>query len=150
MWSAADVQGCFGSRAAEPLEQAVVACTLESLDRHGHLRGVVRLPDDVEVVCGVVAVREDGGADWLDFYLPIGALSRADERVDSFPFGEAGGEMSLTWRGLIDEWLAQVGRRVFDDVDFQLAVIGFEASGQVRASEIGDGRMPPAGLELPD
>jgi hypothetical protein len=61
------VPSWYGSRDREPYEQMAVSCTFESLRRYQHLR-VVELPDGTPVVCGVVAVREVCGSDWLDFY----------------------------------------------------------------------------------
>jgi hypothetical protein len=54
-----------------------VQLSLASLEEYGHLRGVLRLPSGVAVVCGAVAVRlDEDDADWLDFYLPLGALAK--------------------------------------------------------------------------
>jgi hypothetical protein len=71
LWRAAGVRGCYGSREREPRDLETVPCTVESLERFGHLRGVVGLPGSVPVVCGAVAIREEEGPDWLDFYLPL-------------------------------------------------------------------------------
>lgn len=93
------------------------------------------LPSGIDVVCGVVAVREDDGPDWLDFYLPIGVLSRADSRFGrvAVGFGPDDAVTSLSWRQPIDEWFAGIGRRVYDEVDYRLALIANEASGVVYA-----------------
>lgn len=87
------------------------------------------MPNGNRVVCGCTAVREDDGADWLDFLLPLGALGRANPQVGAFPFGDDGGEASLAWRHPIDPWLASIGARVYERVAFELGLIGFEASG---------------------
>lgn len=126
VWRHARVQGCFG-RAGD--RHLAVDCSLRAFERYGHLAGIVRLPDGGEVVCGVVAVREPEGDDWLDFYLPLGGLGEHDPRVGAFPFGEDGGVISRAWREPIESWLADVGAAVFADVPFSHAVIGFEASG---------------------
>ncbi|HZX03120.1 hypothetical protein [Kribbella sp.] len=126
VWRCASVEGCFGRAADRHLP---VACSLRMLQQHGHLAGVVRLPDGGEVVCGVTAVREPEGDDWLDFYLPLGALCEHDPRVGGFPFGEAGGTISRAWREPIESWLANVGAATFAEVPFGHAIIGFEASG---------------------
>jgi hypothetical protein len=39
-----------------------------------------------------------------------------------------GSEDSLVWRRPIDDWLATVARRAFEQVPFRLAMIGLEAS----------------------
>jgi hypothetical protein len=78
LWSAANVHGCFGQRDREPEEQDPVPCTVDSLTEFGHLHGQVRLPAGQLVVCGCVAVRGgDESGDWLDFYVPLGALDSA-------------------------------------------------------------------------
>lgn len=68
-------------------------------------------------------------------------LDRSDSRIGGFPFGEDGGPTSLAWRRPGDNWLAGVAREVGRAVSFRLAVIGFEASGSVRAEAMTDG--PP-------
>ncbi|MFC8836836.1 TetR/AcrR family transcriptional regulator [Streptomyces griseoincarnatus] len=78
LWSAADVHGCFGLRDREPEEQDPVPCTVGSLAEFGHLLGQVRLLTGALVVCGCVAIRGgDESSDWLDFYVPAGALDKA-------------------------------------------------------------------------
>ncbi len=128
-WTAANIDGCSAPLATPP--EAQVPCTLASLLDHGHLRGVVDLPTCGRVVCGAVAIREDEGDDWLDLYVPLGALAVADPRVGGFPFGDP--ELSATalaWRRPLDDWFSEIGQRVFAKVSFIHAVIGFEVSGQ--------------------
>jgi hypothetical protein len=115
------------------------------VDHGGHLRGVVGLPDGMSVVCGGLAIREDEGPScWACFYLPLGALERADARVGGYPFGSF--ERSLEWRLPIDDWLAAVGREVYREVPFRLGKIGMEVS----ALEIDEamGTLVPADGEL--
>lgn len=81
VWAGASVQGWYARRDVEPCAQAPAPCNLGELVPHGHLRGLVRLPSGIDVVCGVAAIREDDGPDWLDFYLPVAALNHADRRV---------------------------------------------------------------------
>jgi hypothetical protein len=128
LWRAADVQGCFAPSEGLPSDFRHVSAELSgaSLEQHGHLRGTVQPPGFGPLVAGSVAVRFDGGEDWLTLYLPMGALSMADARVDSFPFGPAGGKVSLEWRRGLDDWLAGVGRAVYASVPFRRAAIGLE------------------------
>lgn len=136
LWQAADITGCYASRDREPRDQQQIVCTTASLATTGHLRGTVRLPDGNRVVCGVVAVREDQGPDWLDFYLPLGALTRVEPRVGAFPFDNNSGTASLAWRRPLDDWLAHVAEAVYDRVAFQLALVGFEMSGHTYAAQL--------------
>jgi hypothetical protein len=112
--------------------------TLASLNQLGHLYGLVRLSNGVQTVCGAVAIREDGGPDWLDFYVPIGALEHADPRVNThFPGGPSDtASCSLTWRHPIDAWLAQVGASVHNATGYRLGLIGWEVSGQAYAADV--------------
>jgi hypothetical protein len=145
VWTAAGVRGCYVRRDVEPAEQTPVTCGLSELEAHGHLHGVVTLPSDADIVCGAVVIRESHGPDWLDFYLPVGALGRADGRVGGFPFGADGEATSLRWRLPIDDWLAEVGRQVYEQVDYRMALIGFEAAGEAYAAELAEGEAAPSG-----
>ncbi|WP_326557831.1 hypothetical protein [Micromonospora sp. NBC_01796] len=126
LWRAASIDGCYGSRDHEPGEQAEVPCTVSSLATFGHLRGTVHLPNGHRVVCGCVILGGDEDPEWLDFYLPLGALARVDPRIGGFPFDSRSGEDSLVWRRPLDDWLAAVGTTIFREVPFRLGLIGFE------------------------
>jgi hypothetical protein len=145
LWHAARIRGCYASREHEPHDLDPVPCTVESLERFGHLRGQVAIPGGEVVVCGAAAVREEYGSDWLDFYLPIGALSRVDPRVGAFPFADDA-DQGMAWRQPIDEWLAGIGTQVYAAVDYRLGLIGWEASGQVYAKDLDRDRPPPQGF----
>ncbi|GGX24636.1 hypothetical protein [Streptomyces lomondensis] len=134
LWSAADVHGCFGRSDREPEEQDPVPCTVGSLTEYGHLRGQVRLPTGQLVVCGCVAIRGgDDSSDWLDFYVPLGALDNADVAYwDGRPFFRS---------GALDDWLAAIGTETFKSAPFSLGVIGFEVSGCADASTLA-GKLP--------
>ncbi|MGW1998454.1 hypothetical protein [Embleya sp. NPDC001921] len=136
VWSAADVQGCFGDRSREPREQEPVECTVEALARFGHLQGQVRLPTGELVVCGCVAIPEDGadGVDWLDFYIPLGALDRT-----GIVYHESGRQFYRS--RVLDDWLAAVGTEAFRTADFRAGYIGWETSGCTYAATL-NGLMP--------
>jgi hypothetical protein len=91
------------------------------------LHGVVRLPSGLDAVCGAQAIREEGGADWFIFYVPVGALERTDPRIPGF-MGEED-PASLVWRRPLDQWLAALAIGAYPEVPFQFAMIGFEAFG---------------------
>ncbi|MFF7559841.1 hypothetical protein OIE43_02590 [Streptomyces pseudovenezuelae] len=134
LWSAADVQGCFGRRDREPEEQDPVPCTVGSLTEFVHLRGQVRLPTGQLVVCGCVAIRgDDESSDWLDFYVPLGALDNAGLAYwDGRPFFRS---------DVMDDWLAAIGTETFKTASFSLGVVGFDVSGCTDASALG-GNLP--------
>ncbi|MGD1221526.1 hypothetical protein AB9Q10_24245 [Streptomyces krungchingensis] len=134
LWSAADVHGCFGHSNREPEEQDPVPCTVGSLAEFGHLHGRVRLPTGRMVVCGCVAIRGgDESSDWLDFYIPVGALDHAGIAYwDGRPFFRS---------NELDSWLAAIGAEAYKSASFSLGVIGFEVSGCADASTLA-GKLP--------
>lgn len=85
--------------------------------------------------------------DWLVFYLPLGALHHTDWRISAF--GSEGGPDSLTWRTRIDDWLAAIGLEIYERVDFHLALIGFEESGNAYARDLKGVEERWAGYLLP-
>ncbi|WP_239516196.1 MULTISPECIES: hypothetical protein [unclassified Streptomyces] len=134
VWSAAGVEGCFGDVRRAPGEQESVGCTVESLTEFGHVLGQVRLPTGHTVACGAMTIREEGDdpVDWLDFYLPIGALDEAGLDI----------ERPRSYRSpVLDDWLATIGAEVFRAVDFHAGFIGFETSGCSDAATLG-GELP--------
>ncbi|OQR59726.1 hypothetical protein B6E66_33940 [Streptomyces maremycinicus] len=135
LWAAADVDGCFGRSDREPEEQDSVPCTVDSLaESGGHLHGQVRLPTGQLVVCGCVAIRGgDDSGDWLDFYVPLGALDHAGlDYWDGRPFFRS---------AVMDEWLAAIGAEVFKRAFFDLGLVGFEVSGCADAATLA-GKLP--------
>ena len=100
----------------------------------------MHLPSGERVVCGLVVVREEGGSyepDWLDFYIPLGALGRIDPREGGYPFGDF--DESLEWRRPLDDWLAELGRHVYENVRFRLGLVGMEVSGEIYAGQLASG-----------
>ena len=144
VWADARLEGCYGERNRQPGDQPRVEPTVAALDTSGHLRGLATLPNGARAVCGTVAARGlDDRHDWLDVYLPLGSLARADERVGAYPFGAAmtiGDETpsrdSLMWRQPLDAWLAEIAASIFQVVPFRLGLIGFETSGATTADEL--------------
>ena len=82
-----------------------------------------------DVACVIHLIRGEGAdaEDWLDFGFPLESLARVEARVFAYPFGDSDG--SLAWRRPIDDWLASVGRAVFEAAPFRYAHIGHEVSG---------------------
>lgn len=140
IWSEATLDGCYVDRTREPSDQTPLTASLSLLTERRHLLGVATLPSGLRVPCGTVAIREEDGSDWLDLYLPVGALSGLDKRVGGFPFEEGTG--SRLWREPMDRWLADVAERAFEHVDFSLALIGFEVSGAAHARDLREHGVP--------
>lgn len=145
VWRHASVVGCFaaeyhpssGNAVPRLADHIEVELRLHSLEaRPGGLRGVTRLPFGLDIVCGAVTVREDNGPDWLDFYVPLGALARNDPTIGGFPFCEDYGVATLAWRRPVDSWLAAIGSRVYAEVPYRLGLIGHEVSGAVHSGQL--------------
>jgi len=94
IWSSLGIDGPTVSHDSTGEDSHSLASALKA----GHQRGIAQLPGGVRVACGLLLIREeDTGRDWLDFYIPLGALARADSRVGAFPVGGQT-DRSLEWR----------------------------------------------------
>ncbi|WP_345155326.1 hypothetical protein [Micromonospora maritima] len=127
LWRAAGVRGCHVRRADGP-GFAAAEPGVAALHEHGHLLGTLTLPSGARVVCGSLLFRYEN-VDTLEFYLPLGALARVDDRIGGYPFDRSSGVESLSWRGALDRWLADVAVAVHGEVPFHRALIGFEVDG---------------------
>jgi hypothetical protein len=135
-WAAAAVDGCWehGSRRAGRWSHRSVELGVAALERYGHLHGVVMLPTGERTSWGAVAIREEAGDDWLDFYLPLGALTNAVSTVGGYPFESE--TKSLGWRLPIDDWFVKIARSVFLVAPFRLGLVGFEVSGMADGNDL--------------
>lgn len=133
VWSHPALMGCYTDRQREPAEQPPIQASAASLEAGSHLYGLIRLPHAIQVACGTCLVREAAGGDWLDFYLPMGALGSAYP-VGGYPFDETQKDPA-SWQAPLDAWLAELGQHVFAMVPFRLGLIGFETSGYTTFAE---------------
>lgn len=106
-----------------------------------HLHGEVLLPMGMTAPCGTCIIREEGGPDWVDFYLPLGGLAEVLPAVGGYPLIDADYEYN-EWQRQLDDWLADFGSRVFSKMTYRLALIGFEVSGECYASDIQSTGVP--------
>jgi len=134
LWTHPDLEGCYLHADVESALQERITPSVSHIQTGEHLRGLAHLPNGLRVACGTVLVREDEGSDWLDFYLPMGALSTAYD-VGGFPFGD-GKKDHVIWRIPIDKWLLNIGYHVFREVRFELALIGHDVLGETSAAVI--------------
>lgn len=141
LWSTAGIEGCYHGRPGTRDQFEDAPCTVAALEQHGHLNATVRLPTGQRIVCGAIAMRAAGETDWLDFYLPVQALTRADRRVGAFPFVPDSDLSAFDWRRSIDDWLADIATAIFQATPFRLAMIGHEVSGSTDAAALG-GNVP--------
>ena len=114
--------------------------TRENRISQGHLYGIATLPNGKRVACGTCPVRLDDGSDWLDLYIPLGALGKAHP-IGPYLFNED--EASCKgWQVPLDNWLVELGKLVFSVVPFKLGLIGWEVSGHTYAREILEKGIP--------
>ncbi len=141
LWNLPGIQGCYLRSDVAPSSQPRIVPSLAALNSAGHLRGIATLPNGKSVACGTYRVSEEGGPDWLGFYIPLGSLSTAYD-VGGYPF--ATGPTSAKWRQPLEEWLAGIGQAVFAHATFQLGLVGFEVSGEISPQEIRISGAPDA------
>jgi hypothetical protein len=138
LWRHQSIDGPYAKNDVEPADQPKVAASLiiDSNDHATHLHGVATLPDGIKIACGCLAVREEESQiDWFDFYIPWGALETAYE-IDYDAYQTGSFETWRHWAEPLDSWFAEIGRTIYDEVPFALALIGEEASGMTYASEV--------------
>lgn len=126
VWSHPSLEGCYLSRDLEPHTQVRVSPPDRATE--GHLYGLANLPNGAKAACGTYVCRLQGegqtpSRDLLTFYVPLGALALS-YRIGGYPFSEA--DQVAGWRVPLDEWLVKMGRFVYKQVPFALALIGFE------------------------
>jgi hypothetical protein len=137
IWSHPRLEGCYLDQTCEPFEQARVPFTASLVDRE-HLYGVAQLAHERFVAAGTCVIREDGGSDWVDLYLPMGSLGQIFP-VHGFPFDDLDHK---TWRTEVENWLAELASDIYGKAPFDLALVGFETCGEHRAAEIRKNGLP--------
>lgn len=117
----------------------------QRLDAEGfnRLYGVLHLPQGTTIGCGSLTVREEQGADWLDFYLPMGMLERM------FPITYPLDRARNPWRSSVDQVLVDMAGRVYQAAPFDLALIGEEVSGSASARALTTDELAERGVLLP-
>lgn len=133
LWAYPALEGCYVRRDREPIDQEQLPASCAILMSGQHLAGLALLPGDKQTVCGTCVVTEEGDTRWLDFYLPMGSLSRAYE-AGAYPFD--GEQTSRRWREPLETWLADLGKQVYRTAPFRVGLVGFEASGAYTAGEL--------------
>ena len=123
LWKLPVLEGCYVHRDRDPSGQSRQVFD-PSLMSVGHVYGVTTVPGGARVACGMCSIPELDGREWLIFYCPMGALSRAYS-VGGFPFDRRNHEV---WQRPLDDWLADLGRRLFDAAPFRIGLVGIEAS----------------------
>lgn len=117
-----------------PLTEAALSAAYDAMEaaarlrrpKHGGDRGhVVRLPTGKRVVCRIYSGWNDPDSAYLTLSIPMEALRLLDRRVGTFILNEDDG---LAWRPALDDWLADIGRQVYEVVPFHSGQIGCEVT----------------------
>lgn len=111
-----------------------VLVTTELMDKN--LLGIAYLPNGKAVPCGTAVSPSD---DWLAFFLPLAGLELAYE-VGAFPWGDG----NRPWIAELNDWLVEIGKKVFCQAPFKIAAVGFE----IQVSTVFDIDLSKA-IELP-
>ncbi|WP_157463580.1 hypothetical protein [Deinococcus pimensis] len=124
LWSHPDVESVYVEQEREPdVQPWLRAHYVDPLAQSA--RGLVRFADLVVVPCAVRVVREEGGADRLNFPFPAAALGRAfPEAGNAFWDPEEARSTHDVQVQRVEAWLAGFGQRVFARVPFRLGLIG--------------------------
>jgi hypothetical protein len=144
IWNHSSLEGCYLDRTKEPDQQVRYNSVSELFHQREmysgfHVQGVATLPNKLRIACGTCVIREysdnnPDAPDWLDFYLPMGALEQAYD-VGGYPF-DTDIKSPENWQKPIDDYVAQIGMELFAKVDFRLGLVGHEVSGIQNADEI--------------
>jgi hypothetical protein len=139
LWGRTDLEGPYGDPNIDPSQQAFVSPDVV-IDRESHVYGVANLPDGARVACGSLAIRYEGGHEWvhdpegtdlLDFYVPLGSLAHAWPQIGGYPFQTGDDAATRVWQEPLEEWLASIGLTIFESVRFRVGFVGFEGSSFV-------------------
>jgi hypothetical protein len=151
LWQYPLLVGCYPRRDIEPETQTQSVPALVTDDEWPHSYGIAAIAKDKRIACGSCVVRETDGPDWLDFYFPMGSLGTA-YKVGGYPFINS--EEQPSWLPEVELWLAKLGLWLSSQMEFRMALIGFEASGTTDAATISrEGGVPPTryyGYLLPE
>ncbi|MDQ2645541.1 MAG: hypothetical protein M3020_17115 [Myxococcota bacterium] len=72
------------------------------------------------------------------FYFPMSALGTAFP-VGGFPFDN---DDHHRWRAIVDTWLGDLGRYIFQHSPYRVGLVGFETSGALRAADLAESGIP--------
>jgi hypothetical protein len=154
LWSFPSLEGCYLQRDCDPPAQARIQPSEDSIP--GHLYGMATLPTGTIVPCGSYTsdyAEEERlrAARWVDFYLPLGALSAAYP-VGAYPFGHM--DKSSEWTTPLNSFLIHIATWIHSRVPFEFALVGFEVdSFELSRQAIRAGGVPEVrkdGILWPD
>ncbi len=130
----------------EPAQRAVPPVPLpDALDPVGpnNLYGLLTIPGRPQIGIKCVTVREEYGSDWLDFCIPTGMLGHI-VNID-YPLCYD----TNPWMDEVNGILLRLADSVYTVAPFDLALIGEEASGYLRAGEASGANLEAGGILAP-
>ena len=150
IWSQTEITGPYKENDIEPSSQQIISTSSD--ERHYY--GVIRLTDEQLLVCGTYVVKENcepGGSDWVLLYAPAQEVQ--------WKLGGSG-DWDIVQPELFPlvNYFVRVADVAYEKRPFQMALIGFEASGEtyaetITAKEVGTpwmGVLLPKGHRLED
>ncbi|MEZ4375942.1 MAG: hypothetical protein R3B07_34370 [Polyangiaceae bacterium] len=105
--------------------------------------GVLRAADGSELGCLTFLIREDGGRSWLDISIPTGMIWL--RYPAQYPIDLANDPAVA----MLDQQLALIAARIYDEVPFVLGLLGEEASGADSAETLTKQRCEWGGYVVP-
>ncbi|GGJ47583.1 hypothetical protein GCM10008938_36970 [Deinococcus roseus] len=142
LWNHPSFHGVYLERQADPQDQArhTVEMVLQQPPETLLLRGWAVLPGGEEVACMTSVVREPEGSDWFDLSFPLGSLGKHFP-VHAYPF-DLDQHDPEPWLKPLEDWLAVVAMEVFEQVPFDLGLVGFDQYGSVCAADVRESGIP--------
>jgi hypothetical protein len=140
LWSYPGLEGCYLERGREPADQLRLDVT-SALLTYAHLQGIAQFPDGNRLPCGTYLLRDLSGTNWVDFYIPAGALERVYD-LGGYPFSVQDAHTRQQWQQPLDLWFAELGQYIFDKRAYQFAAIGHEVAAEVEAAQIAHAGIP--------
>ena len=136
LWSYPSLSGGWLSKedyGQLPINFADGVADIESLF---HIYGLVTLPTtNVQFGCLSVVVREELGegynSDWLGLCFPVGMLEQVFTLEYPLDY-----ESNAMWMDQIDMLLRDIANSIYEQVRFELAILGEEVSGYVNKAEL--------------
>ena len=118
MWQHERLDGCFLDPDREPSDQRRLSPNEgTSADR---VYGIARLASSKQVACAQFRVQNS-----LMLGMPLGSLGTVFS-IGAYPFRIAGEPTPEPWLREVNSFIEEIGRYVYQEVKFELGIIGFE------------------------
>lgn len=127
----------------DPADYDVDAEPLIPSIQEGTYYGWLTLPDGNEVGFSSVLIRFEGGSDWLEMWIPTGMFELRYRFI--YPLDRA----TSPYLVQVDDLFARIAGAIYEEVPFQLGLIGEEASGSSSAANLTKEECEHGGLLVP-